>query len=111
VPKIVYIAGPFRGPSAWHIAENVRNAERLALDVWRAGAAALCPHLNTANFQGAAPDDLWLRGDLELLSRCDAVLLAPGWERSEGARAEYQHARSLGLPVFDTMAQVAAWLT
>ena len=59
--KVVYIAGPFRGPNAWEIEQNIRRAESLALEVWRAGAAALCPYTNTRFFQGAAPDDVWLR--------------------------------------------------
>ena len=50
--KLVYIAGPFRGSSAWDIEENIRVAERAALEVWKMGAAALCPHTNTRFFQG-----------------------------------------------------------
>ena len=59
--KVVYVAGPFRGPNAWEIEENIRRAERLALEVWRLGCACLCPHTNTRFFQGAAPDAVWVR--------------------------------------------------
>ena len=109
--KVVYVAGPFRGPSSWDIAENIRRAERLALEVWRLGAACICPHANTRNFQGAAPDAVWLRGDLELLARCDAVLMTDDWQRSTGARAEHDVATlRLHLPVFYRLEELRDWL-
>jgi nucleoside 2-deoxyribosyltransferase len=110
--KVVYIAGPFRGPSAWDIEENIRRAERLALEVWRTGkAAALCPHTNTRFFQNAAPDHVWLDGDLELLRRCDAVLMTPDWTRSSGARAEQEFAVVHNIPVFYTLVALMEWLS
>ena len=109
--RVVYIAGPFRAPSAWAIEQNIRRAEALALDVWWLGAAALCPHANTRYFQGAARDEVWLRGDLEMLRRCDAVLLVPGWQSSEGTRAEVEYARNHGIPVFESLEELRAWLS
>lgn len=108
--KVVYVAGPFRGKSSWDIEENIRRAERLALEVWRSGAAALCPHCNTRFFQGAADDAVWLDGDLELLARCDAVLMTPDWQRSSGARAEQEFAVKRGIPVFETLDALKAWI-
>jgi nucleoside 2-deoxyribosyltransferase len=108
--KVVYVAGPFRGPNAWEIAENVRNAERLALDVWRLGAACICPHANTAHFQDAAPDEVWLQGDLEILRRCDAMILTNTWMRSKGACAEREEAMRLEMPIFYTTAELKQWL-
>ena len=108
--KVVYIAGPFRGPNAWEIEQNIRRAEALALDVWRLGAAVLCPHTNTRFFQGAADDRVWLDGDLELLARCDAVMLTPDWTRSSGARAEVAFAQARGIPVFETLTVLQDWM-
>ena len=106
--KVVYVAGPFRGPNSWEIEQNIRRAEALSLEVWRAGAAALCPHTNTRFFQGAADDSVWLDGDLELLARCDAILMTPDWQRSSGARAEYDFAKARGIPVFYGIDEVKA---
>lgn len=108
--KVIYIGGPYRAASAWDIEENIRRAERLALEVWRSGAAAICPHTNTRFFQNAAPDDVWLAGDLEILLRCDAMLLTPDWYRSTGCREEKRVADERGLPVFKDLAQLRAWL-
>lgn len=108
--KVVYIAGPFRAANAWLVEQNIRNAENLALEVWRIGAAVICPHTNTRFFDGAAPDDIWLKGDLEILKRCDAVLLTYNWRRSTGATAEKHYAELHGIPVFDNICDLGAWL-
>ena len=108
--KVVYVAGPFRASSAWGIEQNIRRAEALALQVWKAGFACICPHTNTRFFQGAAPDEVWLTGDLELVKRSDAVLMVPGWKRSSGATQERDVAMALNIPVYyDLTALVDAW--
>ena len=107
---IVYIAGPYRGPNSWAVEQNIRRAEELALEVWRLGAAALCPHCNTRFFQGAAPDALWLAGDLAMLQRCDAVLFTKNWRESSGAVAEHDKAVAWGVPVFFNLTTLRAWL-
>lgn len=99
--KVVYIAGPYRDPRGeYFVKQNIYAAEDAAILVWGMGGVALTPHLNTAFFGGVLPDNVWLEGDLILLSRCDAVYMVHGWEQSQGARAEKQYAESLGLPVF-----------
>jgi hypothetical protein len=108
--SVVYIAGPFRGPHAWAIERNVRRAEWLAHAVWALGAVALCPHMNTRFFQGSLPDRVWLEGDLELLRRCDAVLLAPGWRKSHGTCREVKEAFAFGIPVFSTLKALQRWI-
>lgn len=103
--KLVYVAGPFRASNAWDIEQNIRRAEEISLEVWRLGAAAICPHTNTRFFQGAAPDKVWLEGDLEILRRCDYVVLAPNWESSSGTLAEIEEALRLDIPVFADLSE------
>ncbi len=98
---VVFIAGPYRAGTVWQVQRNIREARERSLEVWLAGGCALCPHANTANFDGAAPDEVWLAGARELVRRSDAVLTLPGWEGSEGARAEVELARALLMPIFD----------
>lgn len=97
--NVVFISGPFRAPSAWEIEQNIRRAEELALRVWRLGHAALCPHTNTRFFQGAAPDRVWLAGDLEMLRRCDCVLVLSGSGGSSGTNGEIAAATASGTPI------------
>jgi len=106
---VVYIAGPFRGANQWDQELNIRRAEALALHVWERGFVALCPHLNTRHYQNYLDDDVWLTGDLELLSRCDAVLLTERWEESVGARSEKVFAEDQEIPVFRSMGELERW--
>ena len=111
--KVIYIAGPYRDTRGeWWVRENIRNAEVAALAVWEAGGVALCPHLNTAFFGGCpgTTDEMWLKGDLELLRRCDAVYARPGWTRSKGSVGEIKHAEFLNKPVFFWFFQVKEFL-
>jgi hypothetical protein len=116
--KVVYVAGPFRCASqyvpgqqdSWGIQTNVMAAMASSLEVWRLGAAAVCPHANTMFFQNAADDSVWLDGDVAILRKCDAILMTPDWKRSSGARAEEQIAREAGIPVFYDIPQLADWL-
>lgn len=108
--KVVYIAGPYRSNSISGVVQNIRNAEALAIEVWNSGAVALCPHKNTALFDGIAPDEIWLQGDMELLRRCDAIILVEGWESSSGTIAEVEYARELGIPLFYSIIDLQEWL-
>lgn len=108
--KVVYIAGPFRGPTPWAVEQNIRRAEELAAEVWRCGAACICPHANSRFFTGVAPDEIFLEGDLEILRRCDAILMTPDWERSKGACAERQEAINSNLAIFHDLNDLKYWL-
>lgn len=109
--KLAYVAGPFRGANSWEMERNIRRAEELALELWRAGYAVICPHTNTRFFQGAAPDEVWLEGDLEMLRRCDLVVCTEDWRVSQGAIAEVAEAHKRKIPVFEYGGwQYRAWV-
>ena len=111
--KIIYISGPFTAPTAWRREQNVRTAEAMALEVWRLGAVAVCPHTNTRNFEGELPYEMWIDGDLEIIRRCDAVLLVGDWLTSKGSLAEVKLAQELRLPIFSgekSLHELRVWL-
>ena len=100
--KLVYISGPYRAKTINGIVENISQARKVALKYWQKGYAVICPHLNTALFDGGVSEkdaDIWLKGDLEILKRCDIVVMMRGWELSEGACAEHQIAKEQGLEI------------
>jgi hypothetical protein len=97
--EVIYIAGPYRADTVQGVKENIRRAEQWAIYFWRKGYAVICPHKNTALFDGIADDKIWLKGDLEIMRRCDSVFAMPGWNRSRGARAEIKEAKRIGLEI------------
>lgn len=97
--KLAFISGPYRAKTPRGIVENIREAESLSIKYWNLGYAVICPHKNTALFDGVAPDDVWLQGDLEMLRRCDVIVMSPRWEESSGAINEHQLAQQLGIEI------------
>jgi hypothetical protein len=104
--KIAYVAGPYRGKSkVWlinrlQIIRNIMRARKVSKELWKRGYAVICPHSNTALFDGVAPDKCFLDGDIEILKRCDLVVLVRDWYKSSSTRNEIDIARSSGIPVY-----------
>ncbi len=101
--KVIYVAGKYRAKHPYLIQENIDKAKEVAKQVWAAGHAAICPHLNSINFEGLNTEQHFIDGTLELMRRCDAVLLVPGWETSEGTKGEYDEANTLKIPVYERL--------
>jgi len=97
--KLAFISGPYRGQSESAVVANIRHAEKYAIKYWLDGFAVICPHKNTALFGGLAPEQVWLDGDMEILKRCDLIVMIPGWESSEGAKAEHRAALHMGMDI------------
>jgi len=118
---VVYVAGPI---SKGDLAGNVLKAHEAGMALLKAGLSPIVPHGNCfwgnkVGFVGReacfAPEVLpagtviedWYLADLPIVRRCDAVLRLPG--ESTGADLEVAEAVAAGIPVFGTVAQVAAW--
>jgi nucleoside 2-deoxyribosyltransferase len=94
---IIYLSGPYRGK----VEENIKAARKVAIELWEDGYTVICPHLNTANFEKDCliKDESYLSGDFEILSRCDAMIVLPNFEHSEGTLEEIRYASGRGIPV------------
>ena len=95
----VYVAGPYTpndGREETRLA-NIRRASESAQQLLKAGHTPLCPHSMTAGWEKTCGYDDFLRLGIEWLAACDAILLLPSWEQSQGARREYEEAVTLGL--------------
>lgn len=108
--KIIFISGPFRGKTHWDVVRNIRRAEEIALKVAEFGAMPLCPQNNTRNFDGLLTDEFWLEGTLELLRRCDAVLMTGDWKNSSGSLGEEEEAKRIGMPIFYSINHLRHWV-
>ncbi len=102
---ILYTAGPYAPKNGRTTKQNIENARKVAIAVWHAGHFAMSPHMNTAGFENEellkdiADEDYVLR-DLEIIRRCDAILMMPHWEESTGSLQEKEYAESIGMPVY-----------
>lgn len=98
--ELLYIAGPYSSGSKDGVLRNIRTAEVVALCLWQHGYPTICPHKNTAGFEGLAPYHMFIEGDLKIVERCDAVVMLAGWEESPGATVEHDHAIKEGKQVY-----------
>ena len=99
--RTIYVAGRYRADTHEGIAQNIRDARKVAIYVWERGDVALCPHLNTAHFEMDCnvPEETYLEGDLLLLEMCSGLITVPGWERSVGARKEVEYAQARNMTI------------
>ncbi len=92
--KRIYISGPISG----HDLEERKEAFAQAAE-----ALSLAGWMPVNPFEKGVPDDapreLHMKKDIELLLKCDGILLLRGWKESNGARAEYVVAKSIGLRI------------
>lgn len=108
----VYIAGPYRSAIVNGIAENIAKARVVAVECWRLGFTTICPHLNSMFMDGAADDDVFLIGDLDILDALAkseqgcVVVLVDGWQESKGACMEVEFARQKGILIFENIEEL-----
>ena len=98
--KIAYVGGPYNADSIYNVVQNIRRAEFVALSLWKMGYAVICPHKNSSLLDGECPRQTWIDGDLEILQRCDLLVVLPNYEDSSGTRDEISQAGVSDIPIF-----------
>jgi hypothetical protein len=98
--ELAYVSGKYRGSSPSEIYKNINTARETAIKLWKKGYAVLCPHMNTAFLDGVVPDLTFLEADIEMLSRCDFIVIMEGWQESKGAKEEVKYAKENQIPIY-----------
>lgn len=101
---LIYVSGPITlGATAHHVHDALRAAEYLIA----LGHNVMVPQL-THLWDVASPKPwvYWLKNDLALVKRCDALLRLPG--ESLGAEAETKAALENKIPVYTDLYEVPA---
>jgi len=98
--KIAFISGPYRSDTPYKTLMNIAAAESTALALWKIGYSVICPHKNSSWFDGVCEDIVLLSGYLEILQRCDLLVLFGNWFASIGSVAEHKKALDLDIPIF-----------
>ncbi|MDP2244061.1 DUF1937 family protein [Pseudomonas sp.] len=99
---LIYVAGRYRAATREAVAANIAAARQVGTQAARLGWYPVIPHANTAHMELDLDhnDEFWLTGTLELMTRCDAVVLVDGWENSAGTLAEIARADAMHIPVY-----------
>jgi hypothetical protein len=109
--KKVYVAGVCSSYTTIGTLTNIRKGMRLSTEVLLAGFAPFCPWFDHQFvYQLRDGEEIskqrYQQNSMVWLSCCDAVLLVPGWENSNGTRREVVEALHLGIPVFDSLTEL-----
>jgi len=103
----VYIAGPMA--TSGEPGPNLHAAAVAAAEVIRAGHSPYVPHLTwILDAIAPFPRGEWQHQSLAWIETCGALIRLPG--ESVGADAEARYARTLGIPVFFSVAGWREWL-
>jgi len=107
----VYVAGPYSDPDVMRVCDNIWCGINAAVTLLRNGFAPFCPWLDILMAIQAGPNALTV-GELKAyslawLERADCLFVLPGWEHSEGTKAEINRAQELEIPVYYDMAEIA----
>lgn len=110
--KVVYVAGPITASTPEEIAGNIEMGRRAGIAIFKMGAYPVVPHLNVPHGiikEGVTIEQIYL-GDLEILSRCDAIFLLPGWQESRGCQYEVAWAAYHDILDFENLADLEEWV-
>lgn len=100
--SMYYICSRYRGTKE-QIAAHIEYAKELTREALLYGHCAIAPHLYITDcLDDSDPEErqIGLETALEILARCDAVIVGQRFGISEGMAAEIAEAKKLGIPVF-----------
>lgn len=106
-PLAIYISGGITGIENWqdifmaaerdlmlhlHARFYIFNPVKIAKDLERSFK------VNIGKMPGYTD---YMREDIKILARCNAICMLPGWKRSKGARLEYRIAKILNMQILE----------
>jgi len=95
---VVYISGKYTDADKDKEGNNIIRAALVAKKYWKKGFTVICPHTNTMYVSGVDYEG-FMAGDIEILSRCDVIVMMTNWKESKGAIREYNYAVKHNIPV------------
>jgi len=111
--KLIYIAGPYTAETRQKVKINIARAEEVAKQILLlTDYIPIIPHKITSFFETDVAFKNWDSNDwiekfcLPLLSRCSAIFLVEGWEKSKGAIIENKFATDNNIKVYNYMSDI-----
>lgn len=99
---MIYISHPYTGNEEKNIADADKIAVMLAVkypEILFINPIAVMKHEGLANHTYR---NIMVHC-IELLSKCEAIIMTSGWEKSKGCMAEYKYARKEKITVFESI--------
>lgn len=90
----VYLSGPMTGLPDYNRPAFDKEAARIR----EQGKTVFNP-AEVGPRESIMPREWYMRKDIEALLKSDSVVMLPGWEKSEGARLEFEIAKQIEIPV------------
>jgi len=111
----IYIAGPMNPRNGGGAIEYLNNCNRMisvARQLIKLGFAPFCPAVDMLYFLNGESEEEITSSEIKSYSMawipaCGAMLMMPGWRKSPGARAEFEFAFPLNMPVFFSIDSLA----
>jgi len=102
--KIAYIVGSYTSKYLLKRIWNIWKARKVAFKYWKLGYVVICPHSNTAFFdgffrKGPIEESFFLKGYLHLIEVADLLVVLPTWKVSSGSIKEIDKAQKLGIEI------------
>ena len=97
--ELLYISGQITNQHKGCQSLNVQRGKHYARKWFKNGFAIHCPHLQTNGFQDMGKWKDFIYRDLAVLSKCDGIVMIPGWRYSKGALVEHMFASANQIPI------------
>lgn len=107
----IYVAGAYSSDNVIGVLNNINIGIRLSTILLLKGFSPFCPwldfqfHLSLRENEKLNVEDYY-KYSIDWLKVSDALLLVPGWENSKGTLKEIKVAKSLLIPVFETVEEL-----
>lgn len=106
----IAVCGPYNADNVLAVARNMKNGIMLSLKIAQLGMRPYCPWLDLQwALMSDMPIEVFRRLSLEEIKVSDAVLLAPGWQDSQGTLVEIEEAKRLNVPTFGSIRALLEW--
>jgi len=96
---LLYISGKLTEGDISSSLDNIEYAKTIFEKYLELGFSVFCPHLN-CSFRTSLSYNDWLEMDLEVLSRCDGIVMLSNWMHSRGAILELKYAIENNISLF-----------
>lgn len=95
--KLAYIAGKYTGHTREEVQANIDAAEAVGKEMLLRGMVPIIPHRITGHWERDQRFDHmdhgdWMKACIAMLSKCDVIVMCPGWIESKGALEEHSYA-------------------